>query len=164
MGQDYGQWNEWNEDKSLDWHLTEFEPHAKLLRWVADLNKVYRAEASLYEQDYNWQGFEWIDANDWENSALSYIRRAVNPEDHLVVVCNFTPVVRQGYRVGVPSLTTYREILNSDSEHYFGSNVGNAGALEAEQLNWQSQPYSVTMTLPPLSVVVLKPERQPKAD
>jgi len=160
MGQDFGQWNEWNENKSLDWHLTEFEPHAKLLRWVADLNRVYGNEPSLYEQDYNWQGFEWIDANDWENSALSYIRRAVNPEDHLVVVCNFTPVVRQGYKVGVPSLTTYREILNSDSAYYFGSNVGNAGALEAERLNWQSQPYSVTMTLPPLAVVVLKPDRR----
>ncbi len=162
MGQDFGQWNEWNENASLDWHLTEFEPHAKLLRWVADLNRIYRSEPSLYEQDYNWQGFEWIDANDWENSALSYIRHAVDPEDHLVVVCNFTPVVRQGYRVGVPSLTTYREILNSDSEYYFGSNVGNSGALEAEQSNWQSQPYSVTMTLPPLAVVVLKPDRQSK--
>ena len=164
MGQDFGQWNEWNENKSLDWHLTEFEPHAKLLKWMADLNKVYRSEPSLYEQDYNWQGFEWIDANDWENSALSYIRRAVNPEDHLVVVCNFTPVVRQGYKVGVPSLTTYREVLNSDSEYYFGSNVGNSGALEAERLNWQSQPYSVTMTLPPLAIVVLRPQRPVKDD
>jgi 1,4-alpha-glucan branching enzyme len=159
MGQDFGQWTEWNENKSLDWHLTEFEPHAKLLKWVADLNRVYRSEPSLYEQDYDWQGFEWIDANDWENSALAYLRRATNADDHVVVVCNFTPVVRHGYRVGVPEKTTYKELLNSDSEYYFGSNVGNAGALQAEDARWQSQPYSVTMTLPPLSVVVLKPER-----
>ena len=158
QGQDFGQWTEWNENKSLDWHLTEFEPHRKMLKWVADLNALYKAEPSLYEQDYDWHGFEWIDANDWENSALAYIRRAVDPRDHLVVVCNFTPVVRHGYRVGVPSLTTYREVLNSDSEFYFGSNVGNAGALQAEAVNWQTQPYSMTMTLPPLSVVVFKPE------
>ncbi len=158
MGQDFGQWTEWNENKSLDWHLTEFEPHRKLLKWVSDLNRVYRSEPSLYQQDYDWQGFEWIDANDWENSVLSYIRRANDPEDHLVVVCNFTPVVRHGYRLGVPALRTYREILNSDSEYYFGSNVGNAGALQAEPVNWQSQPYSVTMTVPPLGIVVLKPD------
>ncbi|MCU0507759.1 MAG: 1,4-alpha-glucan branching protein GlgB [Anaerolineae bacterium] len=160
MGQDFGQWTEWNENRSLDWHLTDFEPHQKLLKWVADLNRVYRSEPSLYEQDYDWQGFEWIDANDWENSALAYVRRATNMSDHLVVVCNFTPVVRRDYRVGVPEKTTYKELLNSDSEYYFGSNVGNAGALAAEDVRWQTQPYSVTMTLPPLSVVVLKPERK----
>ncbi len=145
--------------KSLDWHLTGFEPHQKLQRWVADLNRLCRAEPALHEQDFNWEGFEWIDANDWENSVLSYVRKAQDPADHLVVICNFTPVVRHGYRLGVPSLTTYREALNSDSEFYFGSNVGNSGALAAEPTPWQSQPCSVTMTLPPLAVVVLKPER-----
>src|SRR5512146_2489360 len=99
------------------------------------------------------------DVNDWENSALAYVRRATDPRDHVVVVCNFTPVVRHGYRVGVPARTSYREVLNSDSEYYFGSNVGNAAALQAEGVNWQTQPFSVTMTLPPLAVVVLKPER-----
>ncbi len=159
MGQDFGQWNEWSEDKSLDWHLTGFDPHRKLQRWVADLNRLCRAEPALHEQDFNWEGFEWIDANDWENSVLSYVRKAQDPTDHLVVICNFTPVVRHGYRLGVPSLTTYREALNSDSEFYFGSNVGNNGALAAEPTPWQGQPCSVTMTLPPLAVVVLKPER-----
>ena len=125
MGQDFGQWHEWTEEKSLDWHLTSFEPHRKLQRWVADLNALYRREPALSEQDYDWTGFEWIDANDWEHSVLGYIRKAKDPKDHLVVVANFTPVVHEGYRVGVPEQCLYREVLNSDSEHYFGSNVGN---------------------------------------
>jgi 1,4-alpha-glucan branching enzyme len=163
MGQDFGQWREWSEERSLDWHLTEYEPHRKLQRWMSDLNDLYRSEPSLYEVDYEWTGFEWIDANDWEHSVLSYIRRAADPRDYLVIVANFTPVVREGYRVGVPDLCTYREALNSDSEHYYGSNVGNALGLEAQDLKWQSQPYSIEMTLPPLAVVILKPDWQPCA-
>ncbi len=159
MGQDFGQWREWSEERSLDWHLTEFEPHQKLERWVTDLHALYRAEPALYEQDYDWKGFEWIDANDWEHSVLSYIRRAADPQDYLVVVANFTPVVREGYRIGVPELGVYREVLNSDSAYYFGSNVGNALGLEAQDLQWQTQPYSIEMTLPPLAVVILKPDR-----
>jgi 1,4-alpha-glucan branching enzyme len=159
MGQDFGQWNEWNEDKSLDWHLVESEPHRKLLRWMAELNALYTREPSLYELDYDWTGFEWIDPDDWERSVLAYIRKAKNATDHLIVACNFTPVVREGYRIGVPELCTYREVLNSDSEHYFGSNVGNGLGLPAQQLSWQSQPYSVEITLPPLGIVVLKPAR-----
>ena len=159
MGQDFGQWHEWSEDHSLDWHLTEFEPHAKLMRWIADLNRFYAAEPALYQEDCSWKGFEWIDPNDWEHSVISFIRRATDPQDHLVVVCNFTPVPHEGYRVGVPELRTYREVLNSDAERYFGSNVGNAPGLPAQELQWQSQPYSVEMTLPPLGMVILKPER-----
>ncbi len=157
MGQDFGQWAEWNEDKSLDWHLTGFEPHRKAMQWVADLNHFYRAEPSLWELDYDWKGFEWIDPNDWENSVLTYIRKAQDPSDYLVVACNFTPVVRHGYRIGVPELRPYREVLNSDAEAYFGSNVRNEGLLQAEAVNWQSQPCSLVMTLPPLAMVVLKP-------
>jgi 1,4-alpha-glucan branching enzyme len=160
MGQDFAQWHEWNEDRSLDWHLTGFEPHRKMLRWVADLNAIYRREPALSEQDYDWTGFEWIDANDWEHSAVSYVRKAKNPQDHLIVVANFTPVVREGYRVGVPELCTYKELLNSDSEHYFGSNVGNGRGLPAQAQQWQSQPNSIELTLPPLGLIVLKPERQ----
>jgi len=159
MGQDFGQWHEWSEDKSLDWHLTDFEPHRKMLQWVADLNAIYRREPALSEQDYDWTGFEWIDANDWEHSAISFIRKAKDPQDHLIVVANFTPVVREGYRVGAPELCTYKEILNSDSGHYFGSNVGNGLGLPAQEQKWQSQPYSIEMTLPPLGLVILKPER-----
>lgn len=159
QGQDFGQWAEWNEDKSLDWHLTGFEPHRKLLHWMSDLNRLYRGEKSLYELDYNWQGFEWIDANDWENSVLSYLRKGADPKDHLLIVCNFTPVVRTGYRVGVPEQCAYREVLNSDAAEYFGSNVRNPGLLAAEAMNWQTQPYSIPLTLPPMGIVVLKPDR-----
>jgi len=159
MGQDFGQWHEWSEDHSLDWHLTAFEPHRKLLRWMADLNALYTSEPSLYELDYDWTGFDWIDPNDWEHSVVSYTRKARNPADHLVIVANFTPVVREGYRIGVPELCTYKELLNSDSEYYFGSNVGNGSGLPAQEVKWQSQPYSLEMTLPPLGIVVLKPTR-----
>ena len=161
MGQDFGQWQEWSEERSLDWHLIDFEPHRKLMRWIADLNRLYKREPSLYELDYDWTGFEWIDANDWEHSVISYIRKAKDPADHLVVICNFTPVAHTGYRVGVPALTTYRELLNSDSEYYFGGNVGNGLGLPAQELKWQSQPYSIEVTLPPLAIVVLKPAPQP---
>ncbi len=140
MGQDFAQWHEWNEDKSLDWHLTGFEPHRKMLRWVADLNAVYRREPALSEQDYDWTGFEWIDANDWEHSAISFIRKAKDPKDHLIVVANFTPVVREGYRVGVPEQCTYKEILNSDSEYYFGSNAGNGLGLPAQDRSGRPSP------------------------
>jgi 1,4-alpha-glucan branching enzyme len=159
MGQDFGQWREWSEDRSLDWHLMESEPHRKLLRWLADLNALYRTEPALSELDYDWTGFEWIDPNDWEHSIVAFIRKAKAPQDHLIVVANFTPMVREGYRVGVPELCTYREVLNSDSTHYFGSNVGNGLGLPAQELKWQSQPYSIEMTVPPLGIVVLKPAR-----
>jgi 1,4-alpha-glucan branching enzyme len=164
MGQDFGQWREWSEDRSLDWDLLEHTPHRKLLEWVADLNRLYVTEPALYEQDYDWTGFEWIDPNDWEHSVLAFIRRAKDPHDYLVVVANFTPVVREGYRVGVPDLTTYREVLNSDSEFYYGSNVGNGLGLPAQRLKWQQQPFSVELTLPPLAIVVLRPEKSLSAD
>ena len=160
MGQDFGQWHEWTEEKSLDWHLTSFEPHRKLQRWVSDLNALYRREPALSEQDYDWTGFEWIDANDWEHSAISFMRKAKDPQDYLIVVANFTPVVREGYRVGVPELCMYKELLNSDAERYFGGNVGNGLGLPAQQQKWQTQPYSIEITLPPLAIVILKPERQ----
>jgi 1,4-alpha-glucan branching enzyme len=167
MGQDFGQWREWSEDRSLDWHLTEPggaphgpEPHRKLLHWLADLNRLYASAPALYEQDYDWQGFEWIDPNDWEHSVISFIRRARDPKDYLLVVANFTPVGHRGYRVGVPEAGIFREVLNSDAEAYFGSDQRNAQALVAQELKWQSQPCSVEMTLPPLAMVVLRPERE----
>ena len=159
MGQDFGQWHEWDESRSLDWHLTESEPHQRLQKWIADLNRLYASEPCLHQNDYDWSGFEWIDANDWEHSVLSYIRRASDRADYMIMVANFTPVVREGYRVGVPDLCTYVEVLNSDSAIYGGSNVGNGLGLPAQELQWQSQPYSIEMTLPPLSIVILRPER-----
>jgi 1,4-alpha-glucan branching enzyme len=159
MGQDLGQWHEWDEDQSMDWHLSEYEPHQKLMRWMSDLNRLYQSDAALWELDYEWMGFEWIDPNDWEHSVLSYIRRAADPTDYLVVVCNFTPVVREGYRLGVPEPCRYREVLNSDSDYYFGSNAGNGLGLPAQPFRWQQQPYSIEITLPPLACVILRPDR-----
>jgi 1,4-alpha-glucan branching enzyme len=158
MGCDIGQWQEWSEARSLDWHLLQWEPHHKLQRYVADLNRLYRSEPALYQRDFDYRGFEWIDLHDWENSAISYLRRAADPSDHLVVVLNFTPVPRLGYRVGVPHHGHYAELLNSDASVYWGSNTGNAGGFHSEPLSWQGQPCSLNLTLPPLSISVFKPQ------
>ncbi|MER2544583.1 MAG: 1,4-alpha-glucan branching protein GlgB [Candidatus Accumulibacter phosphatis] len=166
MGQDFGQWREWSENRGLDWHLIEAggtphgpQPHLRLQRWLADLNRIYIDEPALHEQDCERQGFEWIDADGAEQSVLSYIRRALDPEDYLLVVANFTPNVYRGYRIGVPARTTYREVLNSDAAKYHGSDLCNEEALVADDIGWQSQPHSLEMTIPPLAMVVLKPER-----
>ncbi len=157
MGGELGQWDEWKHDHSVDWHLTQYEPHQKLRKYVNDLNRLYKSEPALYEVDFNYWGFEWIDFRDWENSILSFIRRAKNQEDFLVVVCNFTPVPRYEYRIGVPSPGFYKEILNSDSSEYWGGNIGNAGGVFAEEVNWHGKPYSLNITVPPLATVVFKP-------
>jgi 1,4-alpha-glucan branching enzyme len=157
MGGDIGQWREWSEERSLDWHLLQWEPHQKLQRYVADLNRLYQSEPALCTTDHVAEGFEWIDFHDWEHSIIAYVRKAKDPADHLVVVCNFTPVPREGYRLGVPGQRFYEEILNSDSEIYWGSNMGNRGGFESEPTPWQGQPYSLELTLPPLAVCVFKP-------
>jgi 1,4-alpha-glucan branching enzyme len=157
MGGEIGQWWEWNANTSLDWHLLDYEPHRKLQAFVADLNALYRREASLHEVDFNHEGFEWIDFRDYERSVVSFIRRAKDNEDFLVFAFNFTPVPRRNYRVGVPKWGFYREILNSDSEIYWGSNVGNQGGRDAESVWWHGRPFSVSLDLPPLGAVVLKP-------
>jgi 1,4-alpha-glucan branching enzyme len=157
MGQDFGQWNEWNEARSLDWHLLNYPFHQQLLRFVTDLNHLYQAEPALWEVDDSWQGFEWMDANDSENSVISFVRRAKDPEDFVVVVCSFTPVVRYDYRVPVPRAGYYAEILNSDAAVYGGSNVGNLGGTEAYLTPWAEREWSITITLPPLSTLILKP-------
>jgi 1,4-alpha-glucan branching enzyme len=159
MGGEFGQWNEWSEAKELAWPLLDYEPHRKLQAYVKDLNRLLAAEPALHEVDFNWEGFQWIDFHDVDKSIVSFLRRARDPEDFVVVVANFTPVVREGYRVGVPRPGFYTEILNSDAEGYGGSNVGNRGGLPADDISWQGQPYSILLTLPPLAVVFLKPER-----
>jgi len=159
MGGEFGQWREWSHDESLDWHLLEGEPHWKLHQYVKDLNRLYTAEPALYQVDFDWRGFEWIDFRDWEHSIVSFLRRAKDPHNFLVFTCNFTPAPRYRYRIGVPEGGYYREILNSDSARYGGSNIGNAGGVWAEPTPWQGRSYSVSLTLPPLAVVVLKPER-----
>jgi 1,4-alpha-glucan branching enzyme len=156
MGADLAQWNEWWQDVALDWMLLDFPTHRGVMRLVADLNKLYAAQPALYEVDFEWPGFEWLDANDADASVLSFLRRAKDPSDFLVAVCNFTPVVRENYRVGVPEAGFYREIFNSDSEYYEGTNVGNAGGVLAEPVPWNDRPYSLKLNLPPLAAVYFK--------
>jgi len=159
MGGEIGQWNEWNSAHSLDWNLLDFIPHQGIKRLVADLNRLYQAEPSLYEVDFEWQGFEWIDFHDSESSVIAFLRRARDPNNHLVVVCNFTPVPRERYHIGVPHACFYREVLNTDESKYGGSGLTNAPGRQAAPMPWQHQPCHIQITLPPLGVVVFKPER-----
>ena len=158
MGGEFGQWDEWSHDKSLDWHLLKFIPHRYLQKYVMDLNYLYRSEPALYEVDFSYEGFEWIDFRDTDHSVISFIRKAKDPKDFLVIVCNLTPVPRIGYRLGVPEHCFYKELLNSDSQIYWGSNLGNAGSTHSEEIPWQGRPYSMNIVLPPLSVLIFKPE------
>ena len=157
MGDEFGQWSEWNHDSGLEWHLLEMPLHAGLKRWVRDLNTIYRGQASLHEMDFEVGGFEWVDCTDAQRSIISFIRHGRNKEDQLLFVCNFTPVVRANYRVGVPQGGIWREILNSDAPLYGGSGQGNFGGLEAAPLPAHGRPFSLNMTIPPLGVVVFQP-------
>jgi 1,4-alpha-glucan branching enzyme len=156
MGGEFGQWSEWNHDGSLDWKLLDYPFHTGLLRWVEDLNRAYRSEGALHRKDFDPRGFEWIDCNDWENSMLSYIRRSELQEDTIVVICNFTPVPRYNYRVGVDFPGSWREILNSDATLYGGSGQGNLGAADATVVAAHGRRYSLNLTIPPLAVVAFK--------
>ncbi len=159
MGGEFGQWREWNHDTQLDWFLLEHASHRGLRQFSRDLNHLYRSEPALHEVDFDWHGFEWIDCNDSDASVFSFIRRAKDPEDFLVMVCNCTPVVRENYRVGVPKEAFYEERLNSDGSVYWGSNVGNYGGVQADAIPWSGKPYSLRLTLPPLGAVILKPRK-----
>ena len=156
MGSELGQWREWNHDDSLDWSLLDQPLHAGLKHFVQDLNHLYRREPALFEVDFEPAGFEWIDCNDHESSVISLIRRAADPADWIVAVLNWTPMIRHGYRIGVPEPGYYAELLNSDAGVYGGSNVGNAGGLSAVEGASHGHPYSLTLTLPPLGAVILK--------
>ncbi|MEI6670004.1 MAG: 1,4-alpha-glucan branching protein GlgB [Acidobacteriota bacterium] len=158
MGSEFGQTREWNHDFSLDWHLAQFAPHHGLQRLVADLNRVYREEPSLHQLDASPDGFSWIDCNDHDNSVVSFLRRARDPRDFTVFVMNFTPVPRLDYRVGVPAPGLYRELINTDAAVYGGSNAGNAGIAATEPVHTHGFPQTLTLTIPPLACVVLKPE------
>jgi 1,4-alpha-glucan branching enzyme len=158
MGNEFGQTREWSHDRSLDWHLLGEGPyHAGLQRLVRDLNHVYRAEPALHQRDFDPGGFEWIDLTDADHSTMSFLRRGRDPDDVVVVVCNFTPVPRLGYRVGVPRGGYYRELINTDAREYGGSGVGNRGGVHAVDGAWHGRPASVVLDLPPLGVLLLKP-------
>jgi 1,4-alpha-glucan branching enzyme len=156
MGNEFAQRREWNHDHSLDWHLCAEPPHAGVQRLVRDLNHLYRSTPSLYERDYDGAGFEWIDWNDRDNSVFSWLRRDQSG-GHVVVVANFTPVIRHNYRIGVPSNAAYSEILNSDAVEYGGSGVGNLGLVAAEAAPSHGREFSLSLTLPPLATLILMP-------
>ena len=163
MGDEFGQWSEWNHDASLEWHLLESPLHSALARWVRDLNTLYRGQPALYELDFDAAGFAWVDCKDFQRSVVSFLRCGRKPDDQLLFVCNFTPVVRQNYRVGVPQEGFWKEVLNSDAPLYGGSGQGNFGGLQAVPLPIHGLPYSLNMTLPPLAVVVYQRERRSSA-
>ena len=158
MGSELGQRNEFWEASQVEWALESSPPHRGIQRLVADLNRLHVKERALHEVDFEWAGFEWIDANDAASSVVSLLRRARNQDDFVVAVCNFTPVVRENYRVGVPRPGFYREILNTDSKYYEGSDLGNAGGVQAEPIPWNDRPYSLKLKLPPLAAVYFKPQ------
>jgi 1,4-alpha-glucan branching enzyme len=157
MGGEFGQEWEWYHEVSLDWHLLNDPGHAGLLRWVSDLNHFLRNEPALYQQDSSWAGFEWIDANDADASVISFLRRGNDPSDVVVGVFNFTPVPRTNYRLGVPRGGYWREVLNSDARDYGGGGWGNLGGVEAVPVPLHGRSHSVTLTLPPLGLIYLKP-------
>jgi len=156
MGGEFGQWNEWYHETSLDWNLLEHPSHSGVQRWVTDLNQLYKNEPALHELDFDQAGFEWIDCNDSQQSTLSLLRKGRSTEDTIVIACNFTPVPHHNYRVGVPEGGLWREILNSDAQDYDGSGQGNFGAVGAETTSFHGRPYSVNITLPPLAIVYFK--------
>ncbi|HNX76353.1 MAG TPA: 1,4-alpha-glucan branching protein GlgB [Candidatus Rifleibacterium sp.] len=156
QGTDFGQWNEWNSNQSLDWHLLEHEPHRGLQRLVSHLNHLYRSETALYLKDSDSSGFEWINFDDADSSMVSWVRKGDSNEDLMVFVANFTPVARTGYRLGVPREGFYREILNSDSEMYYGSNVGNLGGRWSEKHGWHYRDQSMVIDVPPMALIGFK--------
>jgi 1,4-alpha-glucan branching enzyme len=158
MGDEFAQRREWTHEDSLEWHVLEQDPrHEGVRRWVADLNRVYRAERSFHEKDFSGEGFRWVNRGDWEASVLSFLRQAPGAAP-LLIVCNFTPMPRHNYRVGVPQGGRWRELLNSDAEYYGGSGMGNQGAAEAQPMPYEDFHQSLSLTLPPLAVLVFKPE------
>jgi 1,4-alpha-glucan branching enzyme len=159
MGGEIAQRREWNHDSSIDWHLLGFAPHAGVQKWVEDLNRLYRSEPALHELDFEPAGFEWIDANDSQNSVVSFLRRGSSTNDLVLVVCNFTPVVRHQYRLGVPRSGFWRELLNSDAPLYSGSGQGNLGGVDTHPIASHGHSQSLIMTLPPLGCVFLKSEQ-----
>jgi 1,4-alpha-glucan branching enzyme len=156
MGGEFGQWQEWYHEVSLDWHLLQYAPHAGLQKWVQDLNHTYRAEPALHELDTDPAGFEWIDCSDSQQSTLALLRKGRTTDSLVLAAANFTPVPRIGFRVGVPRGGHWREILNSDAFEYGGSGLGNGGGVDAQPIPWHGRPHSLELTLPPLAVVWLR--------
>jgi 1,4-alpha-glucan branching enzyme len=156
MGGEFGQRNEWDHNAQLSWELLELPEHRGLMTFTRDLNALYRREPALFRLDFDWRGFEWVDFRDADSTVVSFLRRSLDPHDEILFVFNFTPVVRENYRLGVDSPGYWREILNSDSAHYGGSNVGLGGGVNAGQPGSHGRAYALSLTLPPLGFLALK--------
>ncbi|HEY1196218.1 1,4-alpha-glucan branching protein GlgB [Flavobacterium sp.] len=154
MGAEFGQTNEWNFEQCLDWHLLQYDFHSGIKRLITDLNHLYKSYPALYEKQFVYDGFEWINYSDHQNAVLSYIRKGNNPDENVVVVCNFTQVVRENYRIGIPKKGKLNEIFNSDASIYGGSGIGNSKAIKIESISYDGREFSAELILPPLSVTV----------
>jgi 1,4-alpha-glucan branching enzyme len=157
MGAEFGQKREWQHDESLEWHVLQYPLHSGMRKWVQDLNRFYRETPALFRNDFGYEGFEWLDCNDWENSTLSFLRKGNSPEEVVLVICNFTPVPRENYRIGVPRGGLWRERLNSDAHDYGGGGIGNFGSVEAAPLPSHGRHHSLTVRLPPLATLFFTP-------
>jgi len=154
MGSEFAQTHEWNAERSLDWHLAQYPPHAGIERLLEDIGRIYREKDCLWAWDAEPRGFHWIDCTDNQGNTVSYVRRG--PGSLLVAAFNFSPVPKEGYRIGVPEGGYYREILNSDASIYGGSDMGNSGGIMAEVIEGHGQPFSLCLTLPPLAGVLFE--------
>jgi 1,4-alpha-glucan branching enzyme len=162
MGQEFGQTSEWNCNEAMPWWLLDHPPHQGLQTLVRDLNSVYRSRAALHARDCEAEGFRWIVVNDDAQSVFAFARMGAEGDPPIVVVCNFTPEVRRGYRVGLPLPGRWREALNTDASVYWGSNVGNLGAIVAERRPLHGLSASAALTLPPLATLYLEFDPEPK--
>ena len=156
MGGEFAQFIEWNYNKELDWFLLDYEMHRKTHHYIRELNHLYRNEKSLYEVDNDYKGFSWIDHQNYEQSIIAFMRKGEDEKDFIIVICNFTSVVRHNYKVGVPIQGEYEEVFNSDLEKYGGSGVRNTGGIKANSLKWNNQPFSIEVTIPPLGAMYIK--------
>ncbi|MCL4436541.1 MAG: 1,4-alpha-glucan branching protein GlgB [Thaumarchaeota archaeon] len=156
MGGEFGQWAEWNHDQSLDWHLLEYAPHQAVQQWVRDLNHLYVKEPALHELDFDPKGFEWVVTEDWEGSVISFLRRGATTDDTILVACNFTPVPRVNYRIGVPREGVWTEVLNSDAKKYGGGGQVNPKQVNTEKIPSHGRFCSLSLIIPPLGVTFLK--------
>jgi len=150
-----GQFDEWNHEGSIQWNLLDYESHRGIQRLVKDLNKILKENPPLYELDCSPEGFEWVDFHDWEKSIISFIRKD-SGGNKVLVVCNFTPVPRYNYRIGVPEGGLWKEILNTDAKEYWGSGMGNMGGKKADPVPFHGRPYSLELVIPPLAVIYMK--------
>jgi 1,4-alpha-glucan branching enzyme len=161
MGAEVGDYLEWNHHTQVPWNILQYPLHAGLQEYVKELNWFYRLNAPLFEVDFEYRGFEWIDFSDWDKSVISFLRRAEDPRDYLVVVCNFTPIPRQNYEIGVPDAAYFREVFNSDAAMFGGSNMGNGGGVSSKPSMRHGKPNSIALTLPPLAVLIFRPDLAP---